>query len=146
MASEGVLNPKPTSLNHLLFRVETFFPAVGRRISFLVDSTGSVQTLRLGVLEEVLLLVSLFDLSKGYQRAVCEQFERLPACSDMVLVLRISTKDGGREGYRIDGLGLSHKRNCTIFGISRLSDLMAPAASALGALGSGGSRDRISGM
>jgi len=98
MASEGVLNPRPTSLYHLLFRVETFFPAVGRTISLLVCPTGSARTLDFGVLEEVLLLVSLFNLSRGYQRAIRERFERLPTCSDMALVLRISTRDGGGEG------------------------------------------------
>jgi len=71
---------------------------VGRRISLLVYPTGSARTLGLGVLEEVLFLVGLFNLSKGYQRVTCERFERLLACSDMALVLRISTKDGEGEG------------------------------------------------
>ena len=78
MASEGVLNPRPTSLYHLLFRVETFFPAVGRSISLLVCPTGSARTLGLGVLEEVLFLVGLFNLSKGYQRVICERSESYP--------------------------------------------------------------------
>lgn len=98
MASEGVLNPKPTSLNHLLFRVETFFPAVGRRISNFVCPTGSARTLGLGVLEEMLFLVGLFNLSKVYQHTVYGKLEPSPTCSDMALGLRISTRDGGGDG------------------------------------------------
>jgi len=60
-----------------------------------VDLRVSAQTLGLGVLEEVLFLVSLFNLSREYQHAVRERLGRSLTCSDMALVLRISTRDGG---------------------------------------------------
>ena len=72
-----------------------------------VDLWGSARTLDLGVLEEVLFLVSLFNLSSEYQYAVHKRSERSLTCSDMALVLRISTRDGD---WRIDRLGLSHKQ------------------------------------
>ena len=41
-----------------------------------VDLRGSARTLGLGVLEEVLFLVSLFNLSREYQYTVRKRFER----------------------------------------------------------------------
>lgn len=83
---------------------------MGCGISLLSCPTGLARTLGLGVLEEVLLLVGLFNLSKEYQHGIRERLERLLACSDMALVLRISARNGGGEGLRIDRLGLSHKQ------------------------------------
>jgi hypothetical protein len=72
-----------------------------------VDLRGSARTLDFGVLEEVLFLVSLFNLSKEGQHTALKRLEQSLTCSDMALVLRISTRD---SGGRIDRLGLSHKQ------------------------------------
>lgn len=48
-----------------MFLVETFFPTADCRVSLIVCSMRSARTLGLGVLEEVLLLIGLFNLSKG---------------------------------------------------------------------------------
>jgi hypothetical protein len=54
-------------------------------------------------LEEVLLLEGLFNLWRIYKNVAHGRFEWLLACSDMTRVLRISTGDGGGEGYEVIG-------------------------------------------
>ena len=107
MASKGVLNPRPTSLNHLLFRVETFFPAMCCKLSHLLVRRGFKLTLGLGVLEKVLLLIGLFNLWIRYQHSVRDCFNEYSPARTWRWSGDINENSGG-EGADADGLGLSH--------------------------------------
>jgi hypothetical protein len=69
MASEGVLNPRPTSLYHLFCLVTIFLPPTEQKTTMHQKQSNRAykrpkRTAGFGVLEEVLLLESLFDLRK----------------------------------------------------------------------------------
>ena len=98
--------------------METFFPATGRRISVVLVSHGSALTLDLGVLEEVLFLVGLFNLP----RYLSAHYLRTAGMITRLLGHGVGLEDinemagGGLGNWWVR---VKPQTNCIILGISR---------------------------